>query len=525
MSSPSNTPLSRSEKLFSWLINLPTGQVDRLFRTLFILSTVAGIAIVRISPLDLSADEAHYWEWSRHLDLSYYSKGPGIAYLIRLGTTLAGTNDFGVRLGAILCYSLLSAFLYFILRALYGAHAAFLTWLLFRSSLAFSFTNYVITTDPPTLLLWFLAICCAALAIKKDRPSYWVGAWVSIGLVMLFKYTAALLGLSFIGFVLFSKQYRKLFVNPFFLLGMVAAAVCLLPIVLWNAEHDWVNFAHNAGHVVSQTAFSLRPQFVLELIGGQLGLVGPLMLPLLFVVLVRRCRSAVTAVTNFPEIQFLIWTVIPLLVLCVVTAFTKRVYANWPLPAYLGLLFLFAAEYPMLVSASKKMKDVIVGGIAINCVILFIANLLMLGFTFGVSPKILPTKKLAGWQSLGSSVEEFLNGRPDGDSLFVLTSRYDDASAIAFYDSKHPQVFCADNGERRMNQYDIWGGWEKLKGRSAFIVLREKEVPASISKHFAAISPLADWLAVFYGGESLREYNFFIGINYDGYVPPVPEKF
>src|SRR5688572_14012601 len=34
-------------------------------------------------PIDLSGDEAHYWDWSRRLDLSYYSKGPLVAYLIR----------------------------------------------------------------------------------------------------------------------------------------------------------------------------------------------------------------------------------------------------------------------------------------------------------------------------------------------------------------------------------------------------------------------------------------------------------
>src|SRR2546430_1542444 len=34
-------------------------------------------------PVDLSGDEAQYWDWSRNLDLSYYSKGPLIAYLIR----------------------------------------------------------------------------------------------------------------------------------------------------------------------------------------------------------------------------------------------------------------------------------------------------------------------------------------------------------------------------------------------------------------------------------------------------------
>jgi hypothetical protein len=39
-------------------------------------------------PLDLSGDEAHYWEWSRQLDLSYYSKGPLVAYVIAGGRAL-----------------------------------------------------------------------------------------------------------------------------------------------------------------------------------------------------------------------------------------------------------------------------------------------------------------------------------------------------------------------------------------------------------------------------------------------------
>src|ERR1700733_12582303 len=41
-------------------------------------------------PIDLSGDEAQYWDWSRHLDLSYYSKGPLIAYLIRASCSLFG---------------------------------------------------------------------------------------------------------------------------------------------------------------------------------------------------------------------------------------------------------------------------------------------------------------------------------------------------------------------------------------------------------------------------------------------------
>src|SRR6516165_6611757 len=72
--------------------------------------------LVRDCPLDLAPDEAHYWDWSRHLDWSYYSKGPLVALLIRAGTALAGpwsrqlttTDMLAVRLPAVLCGSLLA---------------------------------------------------------------------------------------------------------------------------------------------------------------------------------------------------------------------------------------------------------------------------------------------------------------------------------------------------------------------------------------------------------------------------------
>ena len=42
------------------------------------------VYLVWFCPLDLSPDEAHYWDWSRRLDWSYYSKGPLIAWIILL---------------------------------------------------------------------------------------------------------------------------------------------------------------------------------------------------------------------------------------------------------------------------------------------------------------------------------------------------------------------------------------------------------------------------------------------------------
>src|SRR5271170_4562178 len=52
--------------------------------------------------LPILPDEAYYFQWSRHLDASYFSKGPAVAYTIWAGTALFGDNNLGVRFFAVL---------------------------------------------------------------------------------------------------------------------------------------------------------------------------------------------------------------------------------------------------------------------------------------------------------------------------------------------------------------------------------------------------------------------------------------
>src|SRR5262245_64044342 len=87
---------------------------------------ILGAALLRLlylasdCPLDLAPDEAHYWDWSRHLDWSYYSKGPLVAWLVRLScelfggasVRLTGNLMLAVRVPAVVCGSLLLASLY-----------------------------------------------------------------------------------------------------------------------------------------------------------------------------------------------------------------------------------------------------------------------------------------------------------------------------------------------------------------------------------------------------------------------------
>ena len=52
--------------------------------------------------IPLFGDEAYYWEWSRRLAAGYFDHPPGIAVLIRGGTTLLGAVALGVRLMPVL---------------------------------------------------------------------------------------------------------------------------------------------------------------------------------------------------------------------------------------------------------------------------------------------------------------------------------------------------------------------------------------------------------------------------------------
>src|ERR1700761_8001189 len=56
------------------------------------LMTVLRLAAIRLSPLQLYADEAQYWLWSQHLAFGYFTKPPLLAWIIR-ATTLMGDAE------------------------------------------------------------------------------------------------------------------------------------------------------------------------------------------------------------------------------------------------------------------------------------------------------------------------------------------------------------------------------------------------------------------------------------------------
>jgi hypothetical protein len=79
-------------------------------------------------------------------------------------------------------------------------------------------------------------------------------------------------------------------------------------------------------------------------------------------------------------------------------------------------------------------------------------------------------------------------------------------------------VFNANLG-RRMNQYDIWGGWEGLAGRDGlFVTYGAGEPPAELNRAFAEVRRV-QVVPIVYRGEHLRDFSIFWGHDFRGFPP------
>src|SRR5262249_6636069 len=139
-------------------------------------------------------DSFYYWDWGRHLDLSYFDGSPMIAYLMRLFTAIFGNTIFAINfLGVIFIYFTLF-FIYKIGERIFDKEVgltACLIWLFYSIVTLYLFA--FVTYDNPFILFWAATIYFTIryIQLKKNIDIYLIG--LCIGLMILAKYTAIVL--------------------------------------------------------------------------------------------------------------------------------------------------------------------------------------------------------------------------------------------------------------------------------------------------------------------------------------------
>lgn len=310
------------------------------------VAIVLGVTIVRIvyliafCPYELSGDEAYYWDWSRpqHLSLSYYSKGPGVAWLIASSAWIFGRAEWAIRLPAALSIGVAMFALGLLAGRIGGRRVACLTVIAFCCIPIYSGSALLMTIDAPFLACWTLA-CLAAWSLReRSTPSGWIALALFLGVGFLFKYTILLL---VPGVVFWLRKERRI---ARVLAALIVFAALVSPVVLWNQQHGWPTLGHllgrlhlSGGDVPATPSRGYDPRWTLELIGAQLGLVGPL-LAIMTLALRRAWRNRTDDPHAWEASRFALVMAMPIFVFYLAASLLARPEGTWPMAGFATLL-------------------------------------------------------------------------------------------------------------------------------------------------------------------------------------------
>lgn len=308
---------------------------DRYARVTFALLAlllVLRVAAVLASGLDLYADEAQYWRWSRTLDWGYYSKPPLIAWVIRATTELFGNEVWAIRLPAPFLHTVAAAALFFLGRAVYGSRAGLYAALTYALMPGVILSSMLLSTDG--VLLPVFAVALYLYWRARQGVSGWIGhvaLGLAIGIAMLAKYAALYLLIGIGLTALIDPPSRRAILSLKGAATFAVAALILAPHLAWNAANSFDTVSHTVDNAnLGGPLFNLEnlPKFLVD----QMGIFGPVgFLTLLIGLVAFRHREPAG---HRAADRWLLCFILPVLVIIAVQAVLSRAHANWAATAY-----------------------------------------------------------------------------------------------------------------------------------------------------------------------------------------------
>lgn len=398
-----------------------------------ILLLIAGLfhALYNIS-LELHPDEAYYWFWGKHLQLSYYDHPPMVAYLIGL-FTLFSDHEFFVRLPAVFSMSITGWFIYKLAKDVYDNDIAWIALFTYLIIPAISIGYTIVTPDAPLMLFWSLSVFTAYRALFKGGWRNYLITGLAIGGLMLSKYMSVLFLASLLLFLLIKMPRKLLEIKPW--ATIILALAIFLPVIYWNYQNDWISFSFQYGHGSGEEG-ALKPDKFFEFFGGLFAV----FTPVFFAVLLYgsfRYKSYFFDDKRF----FIAITYLFPLIFFLYKALFKKMEMNWIAVAFFSGIILFAATVKEL-----KLKKTYIAG---SLIAILLSLILHFPSIFFLPPKLNIHYRLNGDKEPAMKASEYLK---PGDILMSDHPRR--ASMFSYYAGGAKQAHIPT--KTRFSQYTIW---------------------------------------------------------------------
>jgi 4-amino-4-deoxy-L-arabinose transferase-like glycosyltransferase len=476
---------------------------------------IGALTLLRLwfcTQIELSGDEAYYWLWSKHLDWAYFSKGPGVAAVIWLGTALAGDTVFGIRFFSVLLAAGTATLLYLLGRTFFNPRTGFWTVVLASLVPLFFVGGFVMTIDPISVFFWALAALLFWHALDSKNLLLWTATGLAVGLGALAKYTNLVLLLCFALFLAVHARHRFLLLRFRFHLLMVTALACLLPVLFWNARYDWITWTHLQHRGALDTAWTPKPGELLEFIALQFAVFHPVFMAGLIAVLFR-VRSLRTP--HPAAIPYLLCLFVPLMALYLALSLNKAGQANWTAPAYIAGLILLAAGACQWTQGHVRRRRAVTMVLAVSALLVAGAHLVPFLDVRSLAPSVFERDPLRRLRGAADLAEQTAALQQQHGATFLISNKYQLASLLSFYHPDRPQVFLP-NHEGIQNQYSFWPSYDDgFWGATALFVSDSEEIPGQLVREFSSVELLkSTWSR--HKGKPVNRYHIFLCRHFGG---------
>jgi 4-amino-4-deoxy-L-arabinose transferase-like glycosyltransferase len=438
-----------------------------------LVAAMTALRVIYASVIDLRTDEAYYWTWSKENVLSFLDHPPMIAWFIRFGTAIFGDTNLGVRFAGIVAMLATQLLLADIVRRLtHDVRAVMFAVLMPEAALYYGLLMAKVSPDV-ALIPFAVAMVWALVRLTESNDGrWWLAAGLFAGLALLSKFTAVMLLPAVLAFMLVPNWRRRWLTSPYPWLAALIAVVVFLPVLSWNAGHDWASFRFQFVRAIATHELSFRT--VGEFIGLQFGLVGIILLP---VVLSGVALTAWRGYRRGDAIAILLST-------CVIVPFgyffwkslSLRVGDTWPMflwPIGFAAVALNIAILPREGWPAWLIKSTVpwtVAGIASGIVFVVLVFLYSTVCPWNLIGRTDPIGGEAGYEQVVNRAQAELQKI---GATWIATSDYRTYAMLRWYFRDRVPVIEINERGRFMGFRDP--GMESIKGHTGLYVAREPD--------------------------------------------------
>ena len=442
--------------------------------------------------LELVPDEAYYWLWSKHLAASYRDKGPAIGWTIALGTKLFGNTVFGIRFFAVILSTGISALLFLLARRMYDDRVGL--WCVVLASVIpmMAVGSILMTIDSLSVFFWALAALIFWKAIHRDKLSDWFWLGLVVGAGFLAKFTNGVQLGCIALFLLWSKAHRRLLFSPKMLVLGAGFGLCILPILWWNIQTGWVHAIALHSRSGVKSSFGIHPGELLKFLGGQFGVVSPLIMAGMFVAAGALLWQRHTDL----RVRFLLSQFLPVYGLFMFFSLNSAGKENWAVPALVTGIIFTVVYWREIVARHPAWR----WGIGAAFVVALLMTVVMHDTEYlKLPPGKDPLRRAQGWKDFAAHVE---TAREKNNANLLIGDHYSQASMMAFYLPDQPTTYLLPE-PYGASQFGLWPGYRKQPDTRALYVTSQtnpaKAVPQTLRDEFNSVELVDDFWAQHHG--------------------------